>query len=115
MIWSSVITNLTVQQTRRIDLLFAIAYEDDVDTAEKVLREIVEAHDAVLPEPSPMIHLHELAESSMNIIVRPWVNTEDYWTTYFDLVKAVKIRFDQAGISIPFPQRDLHIRGQSAG
>jgi small conductance mechanosensitive channel len=108
-IWESVITNVTAQRTRRVDLMFGISYGDDIDQAEKVLREIVDAHDAVLDDPEPMIRLHELGDSSVNFIVRPWVKTADYWDTYWDLTKAVKQRFDKEGISIPFPQRDVHI------
>jgi small conductance mechanosensitive channel len=109
MIWSSVITNLTAQRTRRVDLVFGISYGDDIDQAEKVLHEIVDAYDAVLEDPKPLIKLHELGDSSVNFIVRPWVKTDDYWDTYWDLTKAVKQRFDKEGISIPFPQRDVHI------
>ena len=112
MIWSSVITNVTAQRTRRVDLVFGISYGDDIDKAEKVLHEIVNAHDAVLDDPEPTIRLHELGDSSVNIIVRPWVKTEDYWRTYWDLTKTVKQRFDKEGISIPFPQRDVHVYEQ---
>ena len=108
-IWGSVITNVTAQRTRRVDLVFGISYGDDIDQAEKVLHEVVNAHDAVLKSPEPMIKLHELGDSSVNFIVRPWVKTDDYWDTYCDLTKAVKQRFDKEGISIPFPQRDVHI------
>ncbi len=114
LIWSSVITNVTAQRTRRVDLVFGISYGDDIDKAEKVLHEIVDAHDAVLEDPEPLIKVHELAESSVNFIVRPWVNTDDYWSTYWDLTKAVKQQFDKEGISIPFPQRDVHVYEQKS-
>jgi len=113
-IWGAVITNVTAQRTRRVDLVFGISYGDDIEKAEKVLHEIVEAYDAVLEDPEPTIRLHELAESSVNFIVRPWVKTDDYWSTYWDLTKAVKQRFDKEGISIPFPQRDVHIHEQKS-
>jgi len=113
-IWGAVITNLTAQRTRRVDLVFGISYDDDIEKAEKVLHEIVRAHDAVLDEPEPMIRLHELGDSSVNFIVRPWVKTEDYWDTHWDLTKAVKQRFDKEGISIPFPQRDVHVYEQKS-
>ena len=113
-IWGAVITNVTAQRTRRVDLMFGISYSDDIDKAEKVLHEIVEAHDAVLDDPEPMIRLHELGESSVNFIVRPWVKTDDYWSTYWDITKAVKQRFDKEGISIPFPQRDVHVYKQKS-
>jgi len=109
LIWQTVITNVTAQRSRRVDLMFGISYADDIEKAERVLREIVEEHEAVLDSPEPMIRVHELGESSVNIIVRPWVKTSDYWETYWDLTKAVKLRFDKEGISIPFPQRDVHV------
>jgi small conductance mechanosensitive channel len=114
-IWGAVITNVTAQRTRRVDLVFGISYGDDIEKAERVLHEIVESYDAVLDDPEPMIKLHELADSSVNFIVRPWVKTDDYWDTYWDLTKAVKQRFDKEGISIPFPQRDVHIVEQQSG
>ncbi len=89
--------------------MFGISYGDDIEKAEKLLREIVAEQDAVLASPEPMIHLQELADSSVNFIVRPWVKTDDYWDTYWDITKAVKLRFDEEGISIPFPQRDVHV------
>ena len=108
-IWGDVIKNVTAQTMRRIDLVFGIAYSDDIDKAEKVMAEVVAAHPAVLDEPETVIHLHELGDSSVNFIVRPWVNRDDYWETYWDLMRAMKIRFDEEGISIPFPQRDVHL------
>ena len=113
-IWRAVITNLTAQRTRRVDLVFGISYGDDIDKAEKVLHEVVNAHDAVLEDPEPLIKLHELADSSVNFIVRPWVKTDDYWNTYWDLTRAVKQRFDKEGISIPFPQRGVHVYEQKS-
>ena len=108
-IWGDVIKNVTAQTIRRVDLTFGIAYTDDIEKAEKVMAEVVAAHPAVLDEPETMIRLHELGESSVNFIVRPWVNKDDYWETYWDLNRAMKLRFDQEGISIPFPQRDVHL------
>jgi len=109
LLWQSVIINVTAQRTRRIDLMFGIAYGDDIEKAEKILQAIVDEHEAVLDKPVAKIRLHELGESSVNFIVRPWVKTDDYWATYWDITKAVKLRFDKEGISIPFPQRDVHI------
>ena len=74
-----------------------------------MLADVVAAHPAVLSEPRTLIRLHELGDSSVNFIVRPWVNKDDYWETYWDLTRAVKLRFDEEGISIPFPQRDVHL------
>jgi small conductance mechanosensitive channel len=110
LIWRSVITNVTAQRTRRIDLVFGISYEDDIEHAERVLQSIIDDHDAVLKDPEPLIRVLELGESSVNIGVRPWVKTADYWETYWELTKIVKLRFDKEGISIPYPQRDVHIK-----
>jgi len=108
-IWGDVIRNVTAQEIRRIDMTFGIGYADDIPKTEKLLQEIVSSHEAVLDEPEIMIRLHELADSSVNFIVRPWVNKEDYWETYWSITRAVKMRFDEEGISIPFPQRDVHL------
>jgi small conductance mechanosensitive channel len=108
-IWQDVIKNVTAQRVRRIDLVFGVSYTDDLDKVESVLAEIVDGHESVLDSPEPTIKMHELADSSVNFIVRPWVKTDDYWDTYWDLMKAVKQRFDAEGISIPFPQRDVHM------
>jgi small conductance mechanosensitive channel len=108
-IWGDVITNITVERVRRVDLTFGIGYSDDVDHAERVLREIVDNHEKVLAEPEPTIKLHELGDSSVNFIVRPWALTVDYWDVYWGITREVKRRFDAEGISIPFPQRDVHL------
>jgi small conductance mechanosensitive channel len=108
-IWGDVIKNVTAQANRRIDMVFGISYTDDVLKTEKLLKEIVDSHEAVLVDPEPIIRLHELADSSVNFIVRPWVTKEDYWETYWDITRSVKLRFDEEGISIPFPQRDVHL------
>jgi len=108
-IWGDVIKNVTAQKERRIDLEFGIGYDDDIELAESVLIEIVSEHEKILKQPKPMIHLHTLGDSSVNFIVRPWTKTEDYWEVYWDLMREVKLRFDREGISIPFPQRDVHL------
>jgi small conductance mechanosensitive channel len=108
-IWGDVIKNVTSQRTRRVDLGFGISYGDDIVKAERVLKDIVESDARVLKHPEPTIKLHELADSSVNFIVRPWVKTSDYWSVYWDLTREVKLRFDKEQISIPFPQQDLHI------
>ena len=110
-IWGDVIKNVTAQQRRRVDMIFGIGYGDDIPKAEKVLTEIITRHDRVLDDPAPVVRLHTLNESSVDFIVRPWVQTEDYWDVYWDVTRAVKLRFDEAGISIPFPQRDIHVYG----
>jgi small conductance mechanosensitive channel len=113
-IWGDVIKNVTAQRLRRVDLEFGIGYGDDVELAERVLNDIVSSHDMVLPKPETMIKLHTLGDSSVNFIVRPWVKTEDYWNVYWDITREVKLRFDREGISIPFPQRDVHLYSEQA-
>jgi small conductance mechanosensitive channel len=108
-IWGDVIKNVTSQRTRRVDMTFGIGYADDVPKAEKVLMEIIESHERVLRDPEPTVRLHELGDSSVNFVVRPWVKTDDYWPVYWDVTRAVKLAFDAQGISIPFPQRDVHV------
>ena len=108
-IWGDVIKNVNAQKERRIDLEFGIGYDDDIELAERVLIEIVSAHEKVLADPEPVVKLHTLGDSSVNFIVRPWTKTEDYWSVYWDIMREVKLRFDREGISIPFPQRDVHL------
>ena len=117
-IWGDAITNVTGTRTRRVDLVFGIAYDDDIEQAQRVLEQVVSEHERILKDPEPVIRLHELADSSVNFVCRPWVKTEDYWDVYWDLTRSVKERFDKEGISIPFPQRDVHLFNalpQSAG
>lgn len=113
-IWGDVIKNVTAQKLRRVDLEFGISYGDDILNAERVLSDIVTKHEMVLSEPEPNIRLHTLGDSSVNFIVRPWVKTEDYWAVYWDLTREVKVRFDREGISIPFPQRDVHVYNEAS-
>ena len=113
-IWGDVIKNVTAQKTRRVDLEFGVSYSDDVEKTERVLREIVESHEKVLTDPAPNIRLHTLGDSSVNFVVRPWTKTPDYWQVYWDITREVKMRFDREGISIPFPQRDVHFYKQDS-
>jgi small conductance mechanosensitive channel len=108
-IWGGVIRNVTHQDKRRVDMTFGIGYSDDVPKAEKVLTDIVTNHDKVLKTPEPVVRLHELGESSVKFVVRPWAKTGDYWDVYWDITREVKRRFDEEGLSIPFPQRDVHL------
>jgi len=103
------ITNYSANATRRVDMVFGIGYGDDIKKAKDLLGEIVTEHPKVLDAPEPVIAVSELADSSVNFVVRPWVKTEDYWSVYFELQETVKLRFDNAGISIPFPQQDIHL------
>ena len=108
-IWGDVIKNVTTQKQRRVDMVFAISYGDDIPKAESVFKAILEEHDKVLDDPPPIVRLHKLGESSVDFVVRPWVLTGDYWDVYWDVTREVKMRFDREGISIPFPQRDVHM------
>ncbi|WP_425608980.1 mechanosensitive ion channel domain-containing protein [Vibrio brasiliensis] len=108
-IWGDVIKNVTHERLRRVDMVFGIGYGDDLLKAERVLTEIVTTHPAVLRSPEPNIKVHTLNTSSVDFIVRPWVKTDDYWDVYWDVTKEVKLRFDREGISIPFPQQDVHL------
>ena len=108
-IWGDVIKNVTAQKERRVDIEVGIGYGDDIDHAEKILTEIVTEHEKVLTDPKPRIKLHLLGDSSVNFIVRPWTKTDDYWDVYWDILREIKLRFDREGISIPFPQQDVHL------
>jgi small conductance mechanosensitive channel len=108
-VWGSIITNVTANDTRRVDLVFGIAYGDDADKASRIMEDVVKAHPLVLADPAPVIRMNQLADSSVNFVCRPWARTGDYWAVYWDLTQQVKGRFDEEGISIPFPQRDVHV------
>lgn len=114
-VWGDVITNVTASDTRRVDLVFGISYGDSIERAQRVLEEVVASHPLTLKDPAPNIRVSELADSSVNFIVRPWTKTSDYWTVYWDLHRAVKEAFDANGISIPFPQRDMHLHVADSG
>lgn len=103
------IVNYSMNDTRRVDMVFGIGYNDDIDKSKKVLNEIIISNEKILKDPAPTIKLHELADSSVNFIVRPWCKTEDYWDVYFEVTETVKKRFDKENIEIPFPQRDVHV------
>ena len=112
-ITNSNITNYSAKDERRVDLVFGIGYDDDIKQAKKVLQDIVKKEKRILKDPEPVIAVSELADSSVNFVVRPWVKTGDYWGVYFDLTEAVKLRFDKEGISIPYPQQDVHMHQSS--
>ncbi|CAA0078950.1 Small-conductance mechanosensitive channel [Halioglobus japonicus] len=107
-VWNGAITNITGSDTRRVDMVFGIGYEDDFGKAQEILHTILSQHPKVLQTPEPKIRLHELADSSVNLICRPWAKTADYWDVYWDVMETVKREFDKQGVSIPFPQRDVH-------
>lgn len=113
-IWGDVITNATQSSERRVDMVFGIGYEDDIEQAINVMKQVLDEHPLVLKDPKPTIQLNELADSSVNFVCRPWVKTEDYWMVYWEVTRAVKERFDAEGISIPYPQRDVHLYQQTS-
>ena len=108
-IMDAIITNYSANDTRRVDMVVGVSYSDDLDKVRATIEELIAADDRILDEPAPTIAVSELADSSVNFVVRPWVATSDYWGVHFDLTEAIKKRFDQEGISIPFPQQDVHI------
>ena len=108
------IVNYSAETTRRIDLVFGCGYGDDLAKVKALLEEILAADDRILKDPAATVGVLELAENSVNFAVRPWVEASDYWATRFDLNEVVKRRFDEAGFSIPYPQRDVHLYGQAA-
>lgn len=108
-IYSGTITNVTARETRRIDMVFGIGYDSDIKKARDILNQIVKEDERILADPECLIAVSELAESSVNFVVRPWVKTGDYWAVKFDFTEKVKLRFDENGISIPFPQMDIHM------
>ncbi len=103
------IINYSARDTRRIDLVMGIGYEDDIRKAKALMEEVINADERILKDPAATVMLLELADSSVNFAVRPWVKTEDYWSVRADLMESIKNVFDQNGISIPFPQRDVHM------
>lgn len=104
------ITNYSAEPTRRVDLLIGIAYDADLRKAKKILEDILNADERILPTPKPVIAVAALADSSVNIHVRPWVNAADYWGVYWGTLEKIKLTFDENGIGIPFPQMDVHIK-----
>ena len=103
------ITNYSARPTRRVDMVFGVSYDDDIRKAKQLLQDILAADERILKDPAPVVAVGALAESSVNFLVRPWAKTADYWAVYWDTTEAVKTRFDEAGISIPYPQVDVHV------
>ena len=108
-IMDSIITNYSANDTRRVDMVVGVSYDDDLDKVRKTVEELVAADDRILDDPACTIAVSALADSSVNFVVRPWVKTADYWGVMFDLTEAIKKRFDQENISFPFPQQDVHL------
>jgi len=111
---SGAIENLSAMDTRRVDMVFGIGYGDDLKKAKRILAELLAEDARVLKDPEAVIVLGELADSSVNFLVRPWVKSADYWAVKWDYTEAVKLRFDREGISIPFPQTDVHVHKVAA-
>ncbi len=103
------ITNFSAKETRRVDFTFGIGYDDDLRLAKSILEKIVSSDERVLKDPAPFVAVGELADSSVNFVVRVWVSSADYWGVYFDTLEKVKLTFDEKGISIPYPQMDVHL------
>jgi len=108
------ITNFSANDTRRVDLVFGIAYDDDMRMAKQVLERVLAGDNRILKEPAPAVAVAELADSSVNLVCRPWVRSADYWGVRCDLTESVKRAFDAEGLSFPFPQSDVHLHGQDA-
>ena len=108
-ITSGNITNYSAKDTRRVDMVFGIGYGDDIKKAKDILMELITDDERILKDPEPLVAVSELGDSSVNFVVRPWVNSADFWGVKFDYTEAVKLRFDKEGISIPFPQQDVHL------
>jgi len=113
-ITNGVITNITANDTRRLDLVFGISYGDDIKVAKEVLKKVLADEPRILPEPIPTVAVSELADSSVNFVVRPWVKTEEYWDLKWALTEKAKLALEEAGITIPFPQRDVYIHNTEA-
>ena len=113
-IYGNVITNYSARDTRRIDMVVGIGYDDDIKKAKAILEQILADESRVLDEPAPGVAMGELADSSVNFNVRPWVNSGDYWPVRSEILEQVKLRFDAEGISIPYPQQDIHITHTNA-
>jgi len=111
-IMNSIITNYSANDTRRVDMIIGVSYDDNLDKVRDTLRELVNADSRVMQDPECLIAVAELADSSVNFFVRPWVKSSDYWAVKFDLTETIKKRFDQDGISFPFPQQDVHLYKQ---
>ncbi len=114
LIWNGTITNYSANDTRRVDLSIGVGYDDDLKTAHDVIMGVLQNHDKVLKEPAPAVFVANLGDSSVDFNVRPWVNTADYWGVYSDVLHRSKVALDEAGISIPYPQSDVHMHQANA-
>lgn len=106
------IKNYTATGTRRVDLVIGVSYEDNLKTVRQIIEKVIAGDSRILPEPAPAVAVSELGDSSVNFVVRPWVNVADYWAVYFDLTEKIKVALEEGGCTIPFPQHDVHIKSQ---
>jgi len=113
-VYADKISNFTANDIRRVDLTVGVGYDDDLETAKRVINDVLSAHDKVLADPAAQVEVVEMGDSSVNLVVRPWCATDDYWRVYFDVTQTCKEQLEAAGCSIPFPQRDVHLF-QAAG
>jgi len=109
LVWGGKIVNITANDTRRVDMVFGIGYGDDMKKAKDIMSKVLDSNPLVLKDPAYVIAVGELADSSVNFVVRPWSKTADYWTVKFEVTEAIKEEFDKEGISIPYPQMDVHL------
>ncbi|MDH3414447.1 MAG: mechanosensitive ion channel [Gammaproteobacteria bacterium] len=108
------IVNYNASDTRRVDMVFGCSYKDDLTKAKSILEDLLKSDDRILEDPAATVKVSALADSSVNFNVRPWVKTADYWGVYWDMTEKVKLRFDEEGVSIPYPQRDVHVHQAQA-
>jgi small-conductance mechanosensitive channel len=113
-VWGGNIINFTRNPTRRVDMEVGVGYDADLNMVIKTTMAVIKAHPKVLKDPEPQVAVSEHGDSAVMLVVRPWTKTEDYWNTFFDLKKAIKENYDREGISIPFPQMDVHLIGEKA-
>jgi small conductance mechanosensitive channel len=111
---NTTITNINANPTRRVDLTIGIGYDDDIRKAKQTLEKIISEDERILKEPAPTVAVSTLGESSVDLVVRPWVNTGDYWNVYYSLIEKIKLTFDEEKISFPYPQRDVHLYNEDA-
>jgi small conductance mechanosensitive channel len=109
LVYNDTIVNYSAEETRRVDIVFGIGYEDDINKARGLIESVLAADERILKDPAPVVAVNELADSSVNFVVRPWVRGAEYWNVRFALMERIKLIFDENGISIPYPQQDVHM------
>ncbi len=109
LVYNDTIVNYSAEETRRVDIVFGIGYEDDINKARELIESVLAADERILKDPAPVVAVNELADSSVNFVVRPWVKGDDYWDVRFAMMERIKLTFDKNGISIPYPQQDVHM------